>query len=188
MRPPSGPLLTDEGLCHVEFQGVPEDAHNWFVGSADVKNAFHQMRIPGWLQAFFALLAVLASEVGYSGKTGNQKRLAPDSLTNPVPTTLPLGFSWAVFFCQDVTDHYTPVGADSPYFVCRDHSTPPLLGGKHGMGSPGFRWSFADNLRVLARGANCTHVHLARLIAGVQKTGLDVHDRTCQRKCTSSRL
>ena len=99
-------------------------------------------RIPGWLQAFFALLAVLASEVGYSGKTGNQKRLAPDSLTNPVPTTLPMGFSWAVFFCQDVTDHYTPVGADSPYFVCRDHSTPPLLRSTHGMGSPGFRWSF----------------------------------------------
>ena len=28
----------------------------------------------------------------------------------------------------------------------------------------------------LARGANCTDVHLARLIAGVQKTCLDVHD------------
>ena len=27
-----------------------------------------------------------------------------------------------------------------------------------------------------ARGANCTDVHLARLIAGVQKAGLDVHD------------
>ena len=29
---------------------------------------------------------------------------------------------------------------------------------------------------VLARGANCTDVHLARLVAGVQKAGLDVHD------------
>ena len=40
----------------------------------------------------------------------------------------------------------------------------------------GFRWSYADNFGVLARGANCTNVHLARLIAGVQKAGLDVHD------------
>ena len=52
MRLPSGPLLTSEGLCHVEFQGTPEDAQNWFVGSADTKNAFHQMRIPGRLKAF----------------------------------------------------------------------------------------------------------------------------------------
>ena len=51
--------------------------------------------------------------------------------------------------------------ADSPLFVCRDHSTPPLLGSKHGLGSAGFRWSYADNFWVvLARGANCTNVHL----------------------------
>ena len=29
---------------------------------------------------------------------------------------------------------------------------------------------------ILARGANCTNVPLARPIAGVQKVGLDVHD------------
>ena len=41
LKPSSGPSLTDEGLCHVEFQ-------NWFVGLANIKNAFHQMRTPGW--------------------------------------------------------------------------------------------------------------------------------------------
>ena len=66
---------------------------------------------------FFALLAVLASEVGYTVKTIDQKRLAPDSLIYLVPATLPMGFSWAVFFCQDVTDHCTLAGsADSPLF------------------------------------------------------------------------
>ena len=84
---------------------------------------------------FFALSDVLASEVGYTGRTVNQKRLAPDSLIYLVPTTLPVGFSWAMFFCQDVTDHWTLSGsADYPLFVCRDHSTPPLLGSKHGVG------------------------------------------------------
>ena len=43
---PSGHLLTREGLCNVECQGALEDARNWFEGSADVKNAFYQMRIP----------------------------------------------------------------------------------------------------------------------------------------------
>ena len=49
LQPPSGPLLTGEGLCHVEFQGAPEDVQNWFVGSADIKTRY-QMRIPGWLE------------------------------------------------------------------------------------------------------------------------------------------
>ena len=44
------------------------------------------------------------------------------------------------------------------------------------MGSLGFRWSYADNFGVLARGADDTDVHFARLIAGVKRAGLDVHD------------
>ena len=97
-----------------------------------------------------------------------KKRLASHSLIYPVPTTLPMCFSWAMFFCQDVTDHCTLAGsADSPLFICRDHSTPPLLGSKHGMGSLGLRWSYADFFWVLVHGVNCTNVHLARLIAGV---------------------
>ena len=39
-------------------------------------------------------------------------------------------------------------------FFCRDHSTPPLLGSKRGMGSLG--WSYADTNGVLVRCANCT--------------------------------
>ena len=92
---------------------------------------------------FFALAAVLASEVGYTGKTIDRKRLAPETSIYPVPATLPMGFYWAMFFCQDVTDHCTLAGS-------------------------------AD-FAVLARGANCTNVQLARLIAGAQKVGLDVH-------------
>ena len=50
--------------------------------------------------------------------------------------THPTGVSWAMFFCQDATDHCTLAGsADSPRFACRDHSIPPLLGSKHGLGS-----------------------------------------------------
>ena len=86
-RPPSGPLPTGERLCHVEFQGALEDAQNWCVGSADIKNAFHQMRIPGWSQAFF-----IASEVVYTGKTIDRKRLAPDYLIYPVATSPLNGF------------------------------------------------------------------------------------------------
>ena len=66
--------------------------------------------------------------------------------------------------------------ADSPLVACRGHSAPPLLGSRRGMGYLGFCWSYADNFGVLARGANCTNVHLEHLFAGVKKASLDVHD------------
>ena len=62
LRPPSGLLLTGEGLCHIEFQGELEDAQNWFVGSADVKNAFHQMRIPRWFTGVFLHCPLFSQE------------------------------------------------------------------------------------------------------------------------------
>ena len=34
----------------------------------------------------------------------------------------------------------------------------------------------ADNFGDLARGSHCTNVHLARLMAGVQKAGIDIRD------------
>ena len=75
--------------------------------------------------------------------TQEKRSTSPDSLIDPVPTKLPTGLSWAMFLCQDVTDHCTLDGcADSPLFVCLHHSAPPLLGS---MGSLGFRWSYADN-------------------------------------------
>ena len=49
-------------------------------------------------------------------------------------------------------------------FISIDHSTPPLFGSRHCMGSLGFRWSYADNFGVLTRGANATNVHIASLI------------------------
>ena len=65
---------------------------------------------------------------------------------------------------------------DSPLFVCRDHSTPPLLGDKHGMESLASRWSYAENSWFLTRSSDNTNVHLARFIAGAERAGLDVRD------------
>ena len=119
------------------------------------------MRIPCWLLAVFALPTLLASDVGNKGKTLDQKRLVSDSLINLVLTKLPTGFSLAIFSVK--TSRIT-------------HSTPPLLGSRRGLGFAGFRWSYADNLGVAARGADCANFLLARLIAGVQKASLDIHD------------
>ena len=164
-------MLTGEGLCYVEFQGAPHNAQNWFVGSADIKNAFHQMRIPGWLQAFFfALSSVLASEVGYSGKTISQKRLVLDSLIYPVPTTL-------VCCCQDVTDNRTSQAVVSLFAVTIPlHRCSEVDKAWDRLVSAGRMPTISGG--VLDRGVNCANVHLARLIVGAKRVGLDVHDES----------
>ena len=160
----------------MEFQGAPEDAQNWFVGSADIKNAFHQMLLPGWLQASFAFLAVLASRVGNMGKTIMQKRLGPDSLLYLVNTSIALlGRCFFVKMSRTTARSREVLIILSLFVVTTLH---------HRCSVANMAWDpvasdglfCADNFGVLARGENCTNIHLARLIAGVQKASLDVHD------------
>ena len=159
---------------------MPKDAQNWLVGSADIKKAFHQLRIPTWLQAFFFLHS---PKFSHTGKMIDQKRFAPDSPIYSVLATLLLVLYGRRFFCQDVTDRSLHAHRECrfPHFVRRGHYSPLLLGSKNGLGSAGSRWSYADNFGVLAPGADCTEVHLARLVADLQKADLDVHDISLQR-------
>ena len=77
------------------------------MAPTDVRNAFHQMRIPAWLFSFFGLPFLCVSEIIVASQTIEEKR--------SVPTTHPMGFCWAMFPCQDVTDECTASGvADEP--------------------------------------------------------------------------
>ena len=152
-------LSPPSGLGHVEFLGAPEDARHWFVGSADIKNAFHQMRAPGLLQAFFFC-------------TSRRSRIRSWSHgKNDRPETFilsPQHFQWGFlggFFCGDVTDHCPLAGsADSPLSVCRDHSTPPP--------AANMAWDpLASVGRMLTNWEGVSHVSLQVY----SKARLDVH-------------
>ena len=131
LRPPSGALLTGEGLYHGNFKECLRTVRAGLsVQLISRMRSIKCVSLDRYRRFFFlALPAVLAFEVGYTGKTVDHTCLAPDSLIYPVPTALPTGFSWVMFFCQDVADHCTPKGSvDSPFFVCRDQCTPSLEG------------------------------------------------------------
>ena len=98
LRPPSGPLLTGEGLRHVEFRGAPWDGQNGSVGSVDIKKAFHQMRIPTWLGRFLHDPLFSHRKLATQEKRSTKHASFPDSLIYPCPTRLPMGFSCAMFF------------------------------------------------------------------------------------------
>ena len=69
--------------------------------------------------------ASLRQEAEYSGRVLSWRRLAPDSLIFPVPTILSMVFTWAMSFCQDVTDRAALAGGpDARLCVCRAVSEP----------------------------------------------------------------
>ena len=90
--------LDQEGLCHVEFQETPEDAQNWFVGSADIKNALHQMRIFSWLQAFFCFFCnARYSRIRSWSYSKNDRTITSCSRFFDISCLSQLHFQWAFF-------------------------------------------------------------------------------------------
>ena len=86
-------------------------------------------------------------------------------------------FSWVMFFCQDVVDHCTLAGsADSPLFIAvtiPHHRCSVANKAWDPLASVGLMQTI---WAVLARGANCTNVHLARCREGLDLTSLSRAD------------
>ena len=122
-KPPHVALVTSEGLGRIEVTGDelgPETLDLW-VGTADVKDAFHRMRMPRWLGDYFGLPPVRAKDLGLREVEGEP--VSPDALLTPIPISLPMGFSWSLFLCQDANEEQ--VGAVLPRCqLLTDHGQP----------------------------------------------------------------
>ena len=184
LRPPSGPVLTDEGLRRVECQGAPQDADNCLWVRPISRTRFISCAFLDGFKSVFALTAVVASEAGHVVKKINQKRLAPDSLIYPVPTTLPMCVSWTMFFCQDVADHLTLTGSADYHLSLLVVTTPHRR-----CSVANVAWDLVafDALMltiwvVLLCGENCTNVH-SHVSLQVCRKLVSIFTASCQRKC-----
>lgn len=72
------------------------------VGIADVRDAFHHLRMAARMRPYFCLAPVLAKKVGISGKVLDGVTLAADDEVWPCARSLPMGFSWSLCFCQEI--------------------------------------------------------------------------------------
>ena len=68
------------------------------MASGDVANAFYCIRPPEELAKMFTLDGVRAEEVFIDSLCG--EAIPADSLLIPYLCVLPMGFSWALHFCQ----------------------------------------------------------------------------------------
>ena len=106
---PSPPvsLVTAEGFAGIGIDGDGGgEAHehvaaDFSLAIADVQNCFHYLKIGDAYGEFFCYpYKVTAKEMKLVGKVYNGRRLRPDDEFWLAATSLPMGHSWSLFFCQ----------------------------------------------------------------------------------------
>lgn len=80
-------------------QLVVADQQPVYVAKVDLDNFYHKIALPDWMWPYFALPAVIAEEVGLQSRFGAGVRVYPCC------TSLPMGFSHAVFLAQRSHEH-----------------------------------------------------------------------------------
>ena len=165
------------------------DILNWFVGSADIKNAFHQMRIPGWLHVFIALPAVLASEASETGKTIKQKKVCSRFFGFPCSCNTSNGVLVGdVLQSRCHGPQYRSSGVLILLFSIVVTIALNRCSVAHMAWDPlAFVGRMLTIFGVLTRGANCNDVHLARLIAA-DVLGYELSPCTTNCSRTSKRI
>ncbi|MCH1571346.1 MAG: hypothetical protein L7S64_08375, partial [Longimicrobiales bacterium] len=118
MKPAPGVCLAGpEAFARMETQlplGVESDSaagrrlleHFAFcLGTADVADAFHRLRISQELSEYFAFpWSLPAQALGLPGSVISGITVAADTEIYPCSGSLPMGFSWSLYFCQDIVE------------------------------------------------------------------------------------
>eukprot|EP01094_Clydonella_sp_ATCC50884_P005289 TRINITY_DN1421_c1_g2_i1.p1 TRINITY_DN1421_c1_g2~~TRINITY_DN1421_c1_g2_i1.p1 ORF type:complete len:568 (+),score=28.44 TRINITY_DN1421_c1_g2_i1:1455-3158(+) len=102
--PPNPELPRPECLAALE---LPSE-RDFFTGKMDLSNFYHSLQLPAVLQPFFALPWIWSAECGLVG---------PNRLVAPVPLTVPMGLSHAVFLGQSVHVHVLIRAPSSPFRI-----------------------------------------------------------------------
>ena len=116
-------LPTPDLISKLQLQSQTQDqSHNQshiplYAAKVDLSDYYHRIRMPSTWWDWFALPPVLAGEIG--GVDGYTN----DSLIYPCITTLPMGFSHAVYLAQHIHEHL--INTRVPLLSVTDRIRPP---------------------------------------------------------------
>ena len=74
------------------------------LGVAVVKDVVHQMRIDPSFSKWFGLGQATAAELGIANSYIDGKLVPPGHLFDLAWGSLPMGFSWSLYFCQKINE------------------------------------------------------------------------------------
>ena len=184
--PPGVSLVTAEGLSRLEVEpnddAGPAGPMRFTLGTSDISDAFHRFRIDRPMSGYFCLRPVAAAELGLGGRMLGGRRLRDDSLIVPACAALPMGFTWSLFFCQEVGRDImrsTPELAGVPEMSDRGATTVLRPGLPLGDGG-GAQYTYVDNLGVLGFEPPAVEQSLAAATDRFDKVGLLTHETAIQ--------
>ena len=90
------PHVSLPGPSHLVQLHVPH-GQTMYVGKSDLSNYYHHLGLPAWIQPYLALPPLTAAELASIG--------APTDCAYPMCTTMPMGWSHAVYIGQAVHEH-----------------------------------------------------------------------------------
>ena len=73
-----------------------------YVAQADRKDAFYHLELPPELRRFFGLRPVRAGAVGCTHIGG--KAVHPNQMVTPRLAVVPMGWTWALWWCQKILE------------------------------------------------------------------------------------
>ncbi len=155
-------LATGESLSRVESMADQP----LYMASADLQNAFYTLEMPGELRKFFGLKAVRAGKLGVEELHG--RAIGPNEWLHPVVKVVPMGWSWALWWCQSVHEKIAERAGLTEAERLRD---------RHPVTSDRF-WhiQYVDNLHVLGVDEEEVKTRFWQTVGALKESGLTVHE------------
>lgn len=202
MKPPPGVTLAGpEAFARIEVQlpvGISADSEEgrlllanftYALGTADVADAFHRLRIGIELAEYFCFpWGLPAREFGLTGSVISWTVVGPDTNVYPCSGSLPMGFAWSLYFCQSIVERW--LGGLS----LTAHSR--LLNDRNGAAvfdaiedksdaadsrdGVDYNYAYVDNMGVFARDVGLVRSALGEAKREFEAQGLQLHEIEAQ--------
>ena len=159
-------LTTGESLRRIEL----EPGQKLYVCNADLANAFYTLSMPMELRKYFGLRGVVAGRLGIDqiGDVAVGRR----QVVYPRVAVLPMGWSWALHWCQQVHERIAERSGLRKSERLQDFLAAPAGGFWH--------IQYVDNLHVLGVDKQEVESRFWRTVQALKQSGLTVHEEeTC---------
>ena len=164
--PPTTDWPSADAFTRTEFV---EDSQ-FYIGSGDLANAFYTLAVPNDLAEMFTMPAIEAGKVGIFNVGGTA--VEAGTILLPYITVLPMGWSWALHFCQKVLEHgISQAGFDHKQFIGDKRET-VVLEQLHDLAVA----AYVDNFGVFGANREAVDEGLQKIIHVLRGWGLTVHE------------
>ena len=155
-------LTTGESLRRIEIG----ENQKLFVCNADLANAFYTMGMPAELRRYFGLPAIAAKHLGVTEING--VKVLPTQLVRPRLAVLPMGWTWALHWCQIIHERIAERSGLRPDERLQDFRAAPT----------GSFWhvQYVDNLHVFGTDEKEVKERFWLAVDELKRSGLTVHE------------